>query len=375
MKIIIKVFVLISIIVFSAGCANVNVSDIEETTIGTVDIATEQHEHTISDNAIEDITTDTFFIGAKIDATNMSANQINNKLWLYASFFCADDDGNIFYTNFSDGGSLYLKNKSENIKISEAKAYSPSYNQGKVYFISPETEITDMNIYGKVYVYDMRSRDISLFIDGNVTYLNAYADGIYYYLRDDENANKMILNYMEYEGEGKRCYYPLPLVYGNYVINNKGLYDISDDRYSISEENVILFDKEFNGGNSCIYNNMLCYKSLGKNIVEIINLENGKKTSITDEMIEATLNEEKISISDFTIVDDIAYLSIWSENIIKWDYKSGSIEMIYNTKPDGKILKYLYTDADNLYSMRCDVYGNPIDIVDNNELLIKEISK
>ena len=204
------------------------------------------------DSNAKDLTYGNLPINAKTIATN-------------CDFFCySEETGNIYYTNFDDNGHLYQLSNGTKTKLVDKKCTNINFYNNNLYFISPDVslnELTDWEVSGPIYKFDIESKEIELFLDVNAILMRVINDNIYHSERTlqetnssqtNKNSSRVISSFVTnfeekrtLKNEGTMLYYK------DYEVTATGLINMDTSDKTDFELS------EFGLATACVYNNVL----------------------------------------------------------------------------------------------------------------------
>lgn len=292
------------------------------------------------------------------------------------SYFCSSDDA-VYFTNFNDNAYIYMLKENVSSLVVEKSACCINYYNGKLYFLSSDFDPAESLRYrGQIYSFDIESKECKLLLDKDAAKMLVTDDGIYYLQLEEESEN--ILTYsswmMDFEGNASKRNYGNIMRYGKYVIDNRGAYELSENKLDVDRENgFTAFPFDINSLDYCVYDNYLVMISQGKII--FFDLTSGEINEISDTEISEALGGANAMVSDFTIIGDFVYIAYDSSGIIRKNMKTNEIKDIPIRGMNNIVISDLYTDGKSLFGVAASFPTmQSLKIVSLKETMDEEIS-
>ncbi|MBD5129861.1 MAG: DUF5050 domain-containing protein [Ruminococcaceae bacterium] len=280
---------------------------------------------------------------------------VNAKAWGNNAFFCCDENGEIYFTNLTDNGYLYHLNDGKPEKLAEMAACWITVVGDDIFFISPNGELTSERGYsgpaGAVYRYSKTDKSCDIYLDDNISALNATADGLYYVVKeppvweDGESVIPHTLYFRDFQSgtsEQQKM---------NYWVEAGGYHlepDAGSKTYIMTNGEVsvdVAADDKMLFVNGCICDKK-SYSFFRKNF-RILDFTTGEMKVFSTDEFNLIFNTYLTEITGYTVLDGCAYLCFETGHIIK-------IDKDYKLSPyvcdDSTIsLRQLYTDGSSIY--------------------------
>lgn len=304
----------------------------------------------------------------------MGNTQLNCKGGKGIYYFCNSGD-TVYFTNFNDNSYIYMLKDNESALVVEKSACCLNYYNGKLYFLSSDFDPADSLRYrGQIYSFDFENNECRMLLDKDVTNMLVTDDGIYYLQLESESDNSSTCSswIMDFDGTASKRNYSSNIRYGKYVLEKNGAYDIGQDKFTADKENgFIAFPADKKPLKYCVYDNMFVTMSHGG--IDFLDLRSGDIKAISDSEISALFMGEDTALSDFTIIDNMVYITINSSVLIRKNMTTDEISLIPIQEMPGETISDLYTDGKRLYGVACTITGGAPKIVMLKEAIDEEL--
>lgn len=237
--------------------------------------------------------------------------------------------------------------------VVEKSACCINFYNGKLYFLSSDFDPAESLRYrGQIYSFDIESKECKLLLDKDATKMLVTDDGIYYLQLEEETEYSSTYSpwMMDFEGNASKRNYGNIMRYGKYVIDNRGAYELSENKLDVDSENgFTAFPFDIKSRNYCVYGNSLIMNA-GSKII-FLDLTSGEINEISDTEISEALDGVSAMVSDFTIIGDFVYIATNSSGIIRKNMKTNEIKDIPIREMNNRVISGLYTDGKRLFGV------------------------
>lgn len=387
----------------------------DETTSGKADDGTAVTEAESNDwdylDGFEGITSD-------YDTPVYANLGINVKIGSDISLVCPDPvSGAIYYVNSGEDDFIYKLENEQSTLVLDKKANYIQIWDNELYFLSDNISLK--HLFNKVnpqsiYKYNLVTKELTLILDTNATWLFVNSDGIYYETSDEEilSEDSSRITVVGYH-IAFDCDTPQRAGYGEYYPYNEYYLKLANNGNVLHNKNtgdeILVIPMSYKSYilNACIYEDVLYYLYGVK--LYSLNLCSGKKKAYNIEDYENKqydlFSGEKYKqyFKDYTIMNGEILILCNAHNIFRVDINTGIItktviepegggireelrdpnlienpEVIPRTPTDYTFYK-LYTSGDRLFAVGHDkddeeMRGKMVElVVTSDSIMVKEI--